>query len=193
FLKYSKQATELITWLHSKTFVLAHIRRIQMENGHHPVSIIRAVLTRWTAHYLAYCQLSEVMQTLQALALQDFMHPSNDKLLTTGDKKAKTKARAMIKIINNPNFWRAIERYKQSLQMKKHLEPLAIATNIMQAAFCRLDEVLLTFGNLFRSFDSLKENVDRHVRRVVLASIESRWSKCGQDVFIAAWLFNMFL
>lgn len=83
---------------------------MQIENGRSIVSIIRAVLTRWTAHYLAYCRLLEVKLTLQALALQDSMRPVNDKLLTTGDKKAKAKATAMVKIINNPNFWTAIER-----------------------------------------------------------------------------------
>ncbi|KAJ7877395.1 hypothetical protein B0H14DRAFT_2301281, partial [Mycena olivaceomarginata] len=75
----------------------------------------------WTAHYLSYCRLLEVMMTLQALALQDSMRPANDKLLTTGDKKTNAKATARIKIINSPDFWRAIER------MKRHLEPLAIA------------------------------------------------------------------
>ncbi|KAF7358758.1 hypothetical protein MSAN_01214800 [Mycena sanguinolenta] len=110
FLKYSKQATELITWLRSKTFVLALIRQIQSENGSHPLAIIRAVLTRWTAHYLAYCRLLEVKMALKSLVLKDSMHPTNDKLLTTGDKKAKAKAKAMIKTIENPQFWSAIER-----------------------------------------------------------------------------------
>ncbi|KAJ7111680.1 hypothetical protein C8R44DRAFT_882747 [Mycena epipterygia] len=166
FLKFSKQATELITWLRSKTYVLALIRKMQVENGRSAVSIIRAVLTSWTAHYLAYCRLLEVKLTLQALALQDSMRPTNNKLLTTGDKKAKAKAVTMVKIINNHNFWSVIER------MKEHLEPLAIATNIMQAAFCRLDEVLLTFGNLYRAFDHLKEHADCHVRKAVLSLAE---------------------
>ncbi|KAJ7358553.1 hypothetical protein DFH08DRAFT_686886, partial [Mycena albidolilacea] len=191
FLKYSKQATELITWLHSKTFVLALIRQIQVENGSNPLTIIRAVLTRWTAHYLAYCRLLEVKIALRSLVLKDSMRPTNDKLLMTGDKKAKAKAKGMIKTIENPEFWAAIERY--DCLMKKHLEPLAIAANIMQAAFCRLDEVLLTFGNLHRSFDCFNEHADRHVRKAVLSSIELRWSKCDQDVFIAAWIFNMYL
>lgn len=187
FLKYSKKATDLIGWLRSKTFVLALIRKTQIDNGLSPLSIIRAVLTRWTAHYLAYCRLLAVMKTLQSLALQDSMRPSSDKLLVTGDKKAKEKALAMVRIINDPDFWCAIER------MKNHLEPLAVATNLMQAAFCRLDEVLLTFGNLYHAFNGLTDHVDRHVQKAVLASIELRWSKCDQDVFIAAWLFNMFL
>jgi hypothetical protein len=50
------------------------------------------------------------MMTLQALDLQDSMCPANDKLLTTGDKKTNAKATARIKIINSPDFWRAIER-----------------------------------------------------------------------------------
>ncbi|KAK7059583.1 hypothetical protein R3P38DRAFT_2470738, partial [Favolaschia claudopus] len=76
--------------------------------------------------------------------------------------------------------------------MKRHLEPLAMATNIMQGIECRLDVVLWTFGNLYRAFNELTDHADRHVKKAVLASIELRWSKCDQDVFIAAWIFNLY-
>ena len=32
--------------------------------------------------------------------------------------------------------------------MKRHLEPLAVATNVIQSSHCRLDQVLLTFRYL---------------------------------------------
>ncbi|SJK98740.1 uncharacterized protein ARMOST_02009 [Armillaria ostoyae] len=54
FLLYSPLATELITWLRSKTFLLALIREAQLRKGASMVTVIRAVITRWTAHYLAF-------------------------------------------------------------------------------------------------------------------------------------------
>lgn len=110
FLKHSKRATDLIAWLRSKTFVLALLREIQLDSGKSPLSVIRAVLTRWTAHYLAYCRLLDLRLSLQTLVLKDSMRPSNDRQLVTGDRKAKAKAKAMLKIINDTNFWSAIQR-----------------------------------------------------------------------------------
>jgi hypothetical protein len=71
-----------------------------------------------------------------------------------------------------------------------HLEPLAIASNIIQSAFCRLDEVLLTFAMLYLHFANLTSSTDTDICSAVLRSIETRWSKCDQEVFIAAVILN---
>ena len=52
--KYGNMAQELITWLRSKTQVLALLCDIQMATMGKTLTIIRAVLTRWISHYLAY-------------------------------------------------------------------------------------------------------------------------------------------
>lgn len=41
-------------------------------------------------------------------------------------------------------------------RMKCHLDPLAVAANITQASFCRLDEVLLTFGYLVMQYQQMQ-------------------------------------
>ncbi|KDQ10783.1 hypothetical protein BOTBODRAFT_74233, partial [Botryobasidium botryosum FD-172 SS1] len=74
--------------------------------------------------------------------------------------------------------------------MKSHLQPLAVAANITQAANARLDQVLLTFGALFRAFSRLTGAADAGARTAVLESIEWRWSKSDHDVFIAALVLN---
>jgi hypothetical protein len=38
------------------------------------------------------------------------MRPANDRQLATGDKKAKAKAKKMINIIQDSNFWSAVQR-----------------------------------------------------------------------------------
>ena len=77
--------------------------------------------------------------------------------------------------------------------MKTHLEPLAIAANIMQSAFCRLDEVLFTFGSLYLHYSHLTDPIDLDVKNAVLKSINQRWAKCDQDVFVAAAILNPFI
>ena len=74
-----------------------------------------------------------------------------------------------------------------------HLRPLALAANITQATFCRLDQVLLTFGHLYMIFYQLHEPVDRPAQKAVLESLEKRWAASDQDIFIAAVYLNPFI
>ncbi|KAJ8462759.1 hypothetical protein ONZ51_g10696 [Trametes cubensis] len=92
----------------------------------------------------------------------------------------------MLPIIENGLFWHSV------VQVKKHLEPLAIATNVTQSDNCRLDEVLITFGVLLHAFDSLNDS-QQIIKDAVIASLEKRWDKSDQDVFIAAVILNPFI
>jgi hypothetical protein len=78
------------------------------------------------------------------------------------------------------------------ISMKRHLEPLAIAANITQASFCRLDEVLLTFGFLVMQYQAMTDPDDLVGCAAVIASIERRWAKADQEIFIAAIILNPF-
>lgn len=77
--------------------------------------------------------------------------------------------------------------------MRSHLEPLAIAANITQAAHCRLDQVLTIFGLLYRSFSRYHDARDQKICDAVLSSISKRWAKADQDIFIAAIILNPIL
>lgn len=74
--------------------------------------MIRAVLTRWTAHYLAFSRLLELHLPLKALVNQDAMAPSDKKILipSSGSAANKKKAREMVAIIETPVFWHALAR-----------------------------------------------------------------------------------
>ena len=74
----------------------------------HILSVIRAVLTRWTAHYLAFKRLLELKWVLETVVRQDSLRLANDQILVSGDTRSKTKARNMIKIIEDPSFWYSI-------------------------------------------------------------------------------------
>jgi hypothetical protein len=78
--------------------------------------------------------------------------------------------------------------------MKRHFEPLAIASNVAQGANTRGDQVLLLFGKLFQTYKlMLEEGSDTDTDQEVIAavcSLESRWSKTDQDFFIACLFLN---
>jgi hypothetical protein len=76
--------------------------------------------------------------------------------------------------------------------MKRHLEPLAIATNITQASFCRLDQVLMTFGHLVMQYRSMTDPEDVVGCTAIIESIEARWATADQEIFIAAVVLNPF-
>jgi hypothetical protein len=76
--------------------------------------------------------------------------------------------------------------------MKRHLEPLSVAANITQASFCRLDQVLLTFGYLVMQYLNMTDAEDQIGRDAILRSIEARWARSDQEIFIAAVVLNPF-
>ncbi|KAJ6587338.1 ribonuclease H-like domain-containing protein, partial [Mycena sp. CBHHK59/15] len=182
YMVFVDKAVELISWLRSKTLVLALIREAQEGLGERPSAIIRAVITRWTAHYQAFRRLQQVQSALTAL-------PPNERNFVRGDRKAREKCLAMVAIVRDPSFWRAIS------QMVRHLNPLAVACNVVQSAFCSLDTVLLAFGLLYAKYkDGSGFYIDEEDSGVcaVLDSLEKRWKNAGreQEVFIAAVLLN---
>ena len=77
-------------------------------------------------------------------------------------------------------------------RIKRHLEPLAIAANVTQSTFCRVDEVLLTFGALMLQYKKLRAggDGDQVACDAILASLEKRWLNTDQDIFIAAVVLN---
>lgn len=74
------------------------------------------------------------------------------------------------------------------------LEPLAIAANVSQATHTRLDQVLITLGNLFRQYSNTESPIfDEDLRLGVLKSLEKRWKKIDQDIFIVAVFLNPYI
>jgi hypothetical protein len=68
------------------------------------------------------------------------------------------------------------------------MEPLAIACNVTQGNDARMDVVLLCLANLFRIYSNLRYPED--VRHVILESLEKRWAKTDQILFVLAIVFN---
>ncbi|KAI0633207.1 ribonuclease H-like domain-containing protein [Trametes polyzona] len=184
-LAVSDQAEELIGWLRRRTFVLARIREIQLTNGKKAAAVLRAVQTRWTSHYHAFKRLLELQPTLGAILAEDRLRGVSTFLVGLRGATQKAKAHEMTSLMQNGTFWHALNR------IKLHLEPLAIAANIAQAAHTRLDQVIIVFGFLHYRFSHLPPDIaDEAASTAVLQSIEQRWAKSDQAVFIAALILN---
>jgi len=98
-LEYSAKATKLIAWLRSKSLILSKL----------PLSVLRAVLTRWTAHYIAYRRLLQLYNPLKLLVYHDQAHSNErDRIMITGDAESQRNARKMVTIIQDPLFWHNI-------------------------------------------------------------------------------------
>ncbi|GLB41919.1 hypothetical protein LshimejAT787_1005190 [Lyophyllum shimeji] len=185
-LDKADDATELITWLRSKTYVLAQVRVIQEVNHFQVLSVIQAVISRWTAHYLAFKRLLELRLPLEMMVRQDRLKDVSQ--ICTGKRKAREKAERMFEVIEDPVFWHSV------LRLKRHLEPLALAANITQLTHVRPDQVLVVFGLLYAEYQLVKDQ-DTDIETKILvdaiqASIEKRWAKTDQEVFIVALILN---
>jgi hypothetical protein len=72
-----------------------------------------------------------------------------------------------------------------------------VAANVAQGANTRCDHVLLIFAKLFRTYICIAEDEGtvhgRHPVSAILESIEKRWAKADQDLFIACLFLNPFI
>ena len=109
-----------------------------------------------------------------------------------------------MQIIKESKFWDDIMKYvlivlyscswfdRISLcRMQIHLEPLARAQNVMQATDTRMDHVLLILGQLY--FNYKHPNIEGVVHEKIHLSLEMRWQKCDQEVFIMAVVLNPYI
>lgn len=113
YLLYATQATELIGWLRSKSLLLTLLQQKHaMIHSTKPLTVLRAVLTRWTSHYIAYERLSKLRLAITLVIDNDETLPENDpqKCVVVGDRDARLKAAKMVALIHNPQFWRALDR-----------------------------------------------------------------------------------
>jgi hypothetical protein len=69
-------------------------------------------------------------------------------------------------------------------RIKEILEPLAIANNVTQARYTRLDHIGLALGNLYHIYNT--PSLEAPIRDRILGSLEKRWRAVDQDVFVLA-------
>jgi hypothetical protein len=91
----------------------------------------------------------------------------------------------------------------ESIRIKLHIEPLAIAVNAAQQGNIRCDQVLVLLSQLRQIYVDIRikdrttpnasEEDDDHPVTAIIDSIEKRWKKADQDLFVACVFLNPFL
>ena len=81
-----------------------------MLDGNIPSSVIRAVITRWTAHYLAYSRLINLRPALMVITTNNSARVQSrlGSHIITGNVATKNKAERMIAAIVDPRFWSSL-------------------------------------------------------------------------------------
>ncbi|KAF8750324.1 hypothetical protein RHS01_09373 [Rhizoctonia solani] len=171
----------LVHWFRNHSFALGLLRKCQAQeyNGR-VLALILPVLTRWTAHYCAAARLLDVMHAIRICIAK---HEA-EILESAGPihSDARKLAVSTLAIATASEFW------EELLVIKTHLEPLAIAANVTQAANTRLDHVTIAMGQLYHLFEN--PSIPDDVRTVVQTSAKSRWIKGDSDAFIASVYLN---
>ena len=78
--------------------------------GNIPSSVICAVITRWTAHYLAYHRLILLRPALMMVITSDSARIQSclGSRIVTGNASAQQKAEQMVEAIGNTRFWESL-------------------------------------------------------------------------------------
>ncbi|GJE84312.1 hypothetical protein PsYK624_003880 [Phanerochaete sordida] len=177
-------AVEIVKWFNAHGAALDLHREAQKIHDplHDPLALLLPVITRWTAHFQSVSRLLRLSIPTRSCSVT-----RRDKLLTSAGRtaEAKGKAQEVLRIVDDPDFWVRLTR------VKTYLEPLAIAANVTQASHTRLDHVLITLGKLFHAFSDPK--IDPAVSAKVHGSMERRWSRADQDLYILAVFFNPYI
>ncbi|KAF8344389.1 ribonuclease H-like domain-containing protein, partial [Amanita rubescens] len=163
-------------WFNNHSFALGLLNSEQQQMYTKTRALISPVVTRWTAQY---CALSRLLETWKALQVTVIKHDA-ELVASVGKKKnLVSRAKTVLSVCRDDNWW------KEITIIKTHIEPLAIAVNIAQGANTRCDQVVLVLGRLYRDYMKLLN--------AIIDSIEKRWSKVDQDLFISAFYLNPYI
>ncbi|KIJ42867.1 hypothetical protein M422DRAFT_48080 [Sphaerobolus stellatus SS14] len=174
-LDAATKAAEIVKWFSSHSRVARILNQEQLKLGEKVLALIWAVITRWTSHYLSATRLLAVSKALRAAVIT-----RSEELELAAGSRSENKQKARESILEESN------------EDEDHLEPLAIAANLTQASNTRMDHILLTLANLYQIY-FFEESLDDEVRYSIIASLEKRWAKADQDIFILAVFFNPYI
>ncbi|EPQ55188.1 hypothetical protein GLOTRDRAFT_24480, partial [Gloeophyllum trabeum ATCC 11539] len=150
FMKTSNKAFEVVKWInnHSQALGLFKGEQRRPREGAAslvPLALLLPAITRWTYHFQSFARLLRVQKPLRTCVIEH----RDDLVVCAGNRAAmRTKALEVIGLVeDHSGFWQDLAR------TTRHLEPLAIGTNVLQSNHARLDTVLLTLANLYRIFE----------------------------------------
>ena len=100
-------ALNVIKWMNSHSRALGLFRQEQSFTYQKNLALILPVITRWTAHYLSLHRLLSVEKALKAAWIKH-----GDTMIASAGSKSddNAKARAVQKVVEDPEFWYYIRK-----------------------------------------------------------------------------------
>ncbi|KAJ7747421.1 ribonuclease H-like domain-containing protein [Mycena maculata] len=146
WMKDAKEGLVVVKWFNNHRKALDLLCAQRMATFAETRQLLLPVVTRWTIHY---CCLRRIRKLERAFRICVVNHEEVLRLCAGKKPEQIAAAEHVIDTCKRNSFWKNINR------ITHHLEPLAIAANILQSPHCRLDTVLLTLANLFRIFNNV--------------------------------------
>ena len=183
----AEDASELLGWLLNHTKVRAIFDEVQVEKNSKALAYLTANLTRWTTHSVAFRRLLNLKEPLRQAAFLRRQEIIAAQVGAEKNAKAKEKmtevANTQCDLLENGIFWKSLQTVADDI------EPICYAVNINQSDSARPDQILLSFGGLYRHFSC-------HPNASVVAGmkkrLEKRWKAFDQAVYIFALVLNPF-
>lgn len=107
FVSVMDDALKVIKFFNNHGKALGILKEQQQSTLGKVFALFLPVLTRWTSHYLSACRLLEVEQQIRMICLTK----RHELVLSGGAKREeKEKAESIMKIIEQPDFWKDLKR-----------------------------------------------------------------------------------
>ncbi|KZV99937.1 hypothetical protein EXIGLDRAFT_559433, partial [Exidia glandulosa HHB12029] len=141
------RALLVIKWFmtHGTALSLLHEQQVRNPTIVRALMLLLPVVSRWGAYYFSLSRLLRLEGSVRGVC-----YDHKDELLALrsqgDDDEGSTRAEDVIRIVGSEDFWMDLR------QAKNHMEPLAVSSLILHAPTLRLDQVLLTLGNLYRIY-----------------------------------------
>jgi len=105
YVETIEKAAEIIKWFNNHTLALGLFQKEQKSQTKKILALIRAVITRWTSHYLSVNRLLTLEQPLRSCVLKH-----RRELLVAAGKKAKQTetAKRIMRIVEDIDFWKLL-------------------------------------------------------------------------------------
>ncbi|EUC60305.1 hAT family dimerization protein [Rhizoctonia solani AG-3 Rhs1AP] len=184
FISAVAMSQEVIKWFNNHSRALEMLHNEQLHSLRKTLALITPVLTRWTSIYMSVRRLLDCLPAFRGMI--NNCPCDQFQTLAGVDRKSRDKALDVWNILNNNQFWKDLTR------VSGILAPLTVAAHITEGATTRLDQVALTYGNLYRIYSQL-DGEDMPVGKVICESFERRWASGDQDPLILAVFFNPYI
>lgn len=160
-----KQASVLINWW---KWHLVPFSWLQAEMKC-PLALLTGCLTRWGS------QVAAIIRLLESAMMIVLFRSKQDILDTIDGKVARDTAAQILKDAQSDFMWAGLEH------MVQNLLPLRVTVRVLESDSARLDQVIWQFGKLA----ALYKGIDH-----MLVSLEKRWAKMDQKLFLVAYALH---